>query len=220
MLNSKSLQKIGLSLLIIMAIIVAFLGVLVHYHSIFGLDIYLSRDLQAEGDTAQRQNLIYSFLYFVSIFGRVFTGAIMILVTATIFFALKYFREAIFVLLTPIAAGINFVLKIIVDRERPTGNLVQVIDKELDPSFPSGHVVFYVVFFGFLITAMFFTQKIPKHLRLLVVLFSTAMIVAISISRIYLGAHWASDVVAGYLLGIILLSIYLYFYLKPKIKTG
>lgn len=220
MLSNKALQKIGLSLLIIMAIIVAFLAVLVHYHSVFGLDVYLSRDLQARSDIMGRQSLMYNFLYFVSLFGRVFIGSIMILATATIFFALKYFREAIFILLTPIAAGINFLIKIIVDRERPTGNFVTVIDKELDPSFPSGHVVFYVVFFGFLIAAMFFTKKIPRYLRLPVVLFSALMIVAVSVSRIYLGAHWASDVIAGYLLGIILLSIYLFFYLKPHIKSS
>lgn len=201
-----------------MAIVLVFLGILVHYHSIFGLDIYLSRDLQAEGDTKLKKDFLFQFLNFVSIFGRVLIAAIMVFATAAIFVILKYYREAIFALLTPIAAGLNFIVKIVVDRHRPTGDLVRILDKELDPSFPSGHVVFYVVFFGYLIAALLFVKKIPKIIRGIIILLSAVLIVAISFSRVYLGAHWTTDVIAGYLLGLILLSILLYFYLRPKYK--
>lgn len=218
MLETKTLQKISLSLLVIMAIVMVFLGILVHYHSIFGLDVYLSRDLQAVGNTTLKKDLLFHFLYFVSIFGRVLIAAIMVFMTAIVFAVLKYYREAIFTLLTPIAAGINFIVKIIVDRNRPTDDLVQVLDKALDPSFPSGHVVFYVVFFGYLIATMFFVKKIPKIVRAIIMFIAAGLIVAISFSRVYLGTHWTTDVIAGYMLGLILLSVLLYFYLAPKAK--
>ena len=203
-------------MLVVAIIVLIDLAFLVHYHSVWGLDVYLSRDIQAEGDTANRKSAILDVLTWVSYFGKPVVTGVMIFVVAAIFWLLKYYRETIFVLLTPVAAAINFVVKLIVDRPRPDGSLVHVLDRELDPSFPSGHVNFYVVFFGFLIAAMFFTPKIPLWIRVLVALFSTAMIISISFSRIYLGAHWATDVLGGYLLGLILLSILLYFYLKPK----
>lgn len=211
----KYLPKIALIMLIAAIFALIGLAILVHYHSVFRLDIFLSRDIQSEGDTATRKTLILNYLEFVSYFGKAFVTAVMVFVVAAVFWLYKYYRETIFVLCTPIAAGINFIVKLIVDRPRPNGSLVNVLDHELDPSFPSGHVNFYVVFFGFLIAAMFMTPKIPLWIRILVGFFSLAMIISISFSRIYLGAHWATDVLGGYLLGFILLSILLYFYLRP-----
>ena len=211
----KYLPKIAGILLIIAIIALIGLAFLVHYHSVFRLDIFLSRDIQAEGDTAARKSAILSVLTWVSYFGKPLVAAAMVFVVAAVFWLLKYYRETIFVLCTPIAAGINFIVKLIVDRPRPSDTLVAVLDRELDPSFPSGHVNFYVVFFGFLIATMFMTPKIPLWIRVLVGLFSLVMIIAVSFSRIYLGAHWATDVLGGYLLGFILLSILLYFYFQP-----
>lgn len=212
----KYLPKIALGLLILAIIALVALGILVHYRSVFGLDVFLSRDIQSEGDTPERRVLILNFLLFVSFFGKAFVTAAMVFIVAAIFYLYKYYREAIFILLTPIAAGINFIVKIIVDRPRPDGSLVHVLDHELDPSFPSGHVNFYVVFFGLLIAIMLSQQKIPLWIRISVIAFSLTMIIAVSFSRIYLGAHWATDVLGGYLLGLILLMGYLYFYFKPN----
>lgn len=211
----KYLPTIAGILLLVAVIALVGLAILVHYHSVFRLDIFLSRDIQAEGDTAIKKSAILDVLTAVSYFGKPVVAAAMVFIVAAIFWLLKYYRETIFVLLTPVAALINALVKILVDRPRPSDTLVKVLDRELDPSFPSGHVVFYVVFFGFLIAAMFMTPKIPRWIRILVGLFSLFMIIAISFSRIYLGAHWATDVLGGYLLGFILLSILLYFYLKP-----
>lgn len=211
----KYLPKVALIMLIVAIVALIGLAILVHYHSIFRLDLFLSRDIQSEGDNPERKSLILHFLLFVSFFGKTLVAAVMVFIVAALFWLYKFYRETIFVLLTTIAAGINFLVKILVDRPRPSGNLVNVLDHELDPSFPSGHVNFYVVFFGLIIAIMLVQQKIPLWIRIPAIAFSLMMIITISFARIYLGAHWATDVLGGYLLGFILLSILLYFYLKP-----
>jgi undecaprenyl-diphosphatase len=214
----KTLRKISLVMLIVALIMLIALAFLVHYHSIFRLDVFLSRDLQLEGDTPERRSLIFHFLVFISYFGKPVISAILVVGSALVFWLLKYYRETVFCLLTPLAAGINAAVKIIVDRPRPSQQLVQILDRELDPSFPSGHVVFYTVFFGFIFVTMFVIKKIPFWLRMIVAAICFGMIVAISISRVYLGAHWFSDILGGYLLGFALLLILLNFYLMPYIK--
>jgi undecaprenyl-diphosphatase len=215
LLTFEQLKKASTILLILAAVVVIGMGIFVHYHSVLQLDVFLSRDLQSEGSTPEERTAIYHLLYFVSIFGRPLIAGIIVLISAVTFFALKYYRETIFCLLVPISAVINFVVKIAVDRPRPTASLVQILDRELDQSFPSGHVVFYTVFFGFIIASMFFVEKIPKVIRLAVMAFCGFLIITVSFSRVYLGAHWVSDVVAGYFLGGILLWILLHYYLKP-----
>lgn len=214
MLDRAQLKKLSLVLFSVTSILVIVLAVLVHYHSVLRLDIYLSRDLQSEGDTPERQALLYQAMYFISLFGRPMISAVLILSTGLFFWFYKYYRETVFTLLTPLAAALNFFVKIIIARPRPSESLVRVIDKQLDPSFPSGHVVFYVVFFGFLIAAMTETKRIPLILRLIIGIISLTMIILVSYSRIYLGAHWITDTTGGYLFGGILLAILLYFYFK------
>jgi len=82
-------------------------------------------------------------------------------------------------------------------------------------SFPSGHVNYYVIFFGIII---FFAwqYKAEKWSKYLIAV-SSALIALIGYSRYYLGAHWISDIIAGYIFGglVLFLSIKAYkFYLK------
>lgn len=216
--GNKIYRKISIALFICAILALIVLAILVHYHNVFRLDLFLSRDLQSEGDTEQKRSLIFHFLVFVSYFGKPVISAILVVGSALVFWLLKYYQETVFCLLTPLAALINAIVKIIVDRPRPSEQLVQILDRQLDPSFPSGHVVFYTVFFGFIFVTMFMAKKISFWLRIMVATICLGMIVAISISRVYLGAHWFSDILGGYLLGFALLLILLNFYLVPYIK--
>ena len=95
---------------------------------------------------------------------------------------------------------VDVIIKIIVHRPRPSPTLVHVV-KHLDfYSFPSGHVTYYVAFFGFLLF-LSYTSIRNSWLRIVPVVIFTGMIVLIGPSRVYLGEHWASDVLGGYLLG-------------------
>ncbi len=59
-------------------------------------------------------------------------------------------RDALFVALAPLAGVVSGGIKLLVSRPRPDADLVRVVSELLDYSFPSGHVVSYVSFFGFL----------------------------------------------------------------------
>ncbi len=105
------------------------------------------------------------------------------------------------------------VIKQLVNRARPNPDLVHVVRPGLNNgmlSFPAGHVVSYVMMFGFL---LFLSLHMPPSWRRIVERIGFgALIILIGISRIYQGEHWASDVLAGYLLGFVglLLTIWLY----------
>jgi membrane-associated phospholipid phosphatase len=86
-----------------------------------------------------------------------------------------------------------------------------------DYSFPSGHVLYFTAFFGFLI---FLAYTLFKHSwwRTLLLVILGVMVALIGLSRIYEGQHWASDVLAAYLLGSVwlTLSILVYRWGKPR----
>jgi undecaprenyl-diphosphatase len=109
------------------------------------------------------------------------------------------------------SAAVDGAVKTFIQRPRPSASLVHVFRILNSYSFPSGHVMFYVVFFGFLFFLAFALLK-PSALRTLILLFFGLMIVLVAPSRIYLGQHWASDVVGAYLLGSLTLVANIAFY--------
>ncbi len=106
---------------------------------------------------------------------------------------------------------VNVIVKDLIRRPRPGVNLVHVFGVLNSFSFPSGHVMFYVGFFGF-IWFLAFTILKRSLRRTLLLIFFGILIVFIGISRIYLGQHWASDVLGAYLLGGLTLAAILQFY--------
>lgn len=120
--------------------------------------------------------------------------------------ALRARVEAGFLLL---AAGggtlLDALVKVLVGRPRPGGPGVEVLGHVGGYSFPSGHVVNYVSLFGFL-AYVSWTRLRGRRLRRTIPAVCLALILLVGPSRIYLGAHWASDVLGAYLLGGIWLS--------------
>ncbi len=141
----------------------------------------------------------------------IIAGLIILLIYA---FGLHW--EAVMALIAALfTTGINVLVKDLVQRPRPTPNLVNVFAKLPSYSFPSGHVMFYLGFFGF-IWFLAFTLLKPSLKRSLLLVFFGILIVLVGVSRIYLGEHWPSDVLGSYLLGSLTLVVIIQFYLWGK----
>jgi membrane-associated phospholipid phosphatase len=94
-------------------------------------------------------------------------------------------------------------LKVIFNRSRP---LMPLLEPARGLSFPSGHAMSSVTFFGLLIYYVYRKQKNPL-VRFLLISLLVLLILMIGLSRIYLRVHYASDVLAGFCAGIIWLII-------------
>ena len=103
-----------------------------------------------------------------------------------------------------ISTILNLLLKNIIQRPRP--DEFRLIS-ESGYSFPSGHSMISMAFYGFLIYLSIKYFK-NKKLKILLVTFLSILIILIGISRIYLGVHYTSDVIAGFLISVCYLIIF------------
>lgn len=123
----------------------------------------------------------------------------------------KKYKLSIIVLSSISSVIINNLVKIIVRRERPD-YLRMVVEKSY--SFPSGHAMISVLFFGSIIYLV--NKYNLKHKKLITFSLST-FILLVGISRIYLGVHYLTDVVGGYLLGIVVLFFIIHILERKKL---
>lgn len=109
--------------------------------------------------------------------------------------------------------GIGTLIKITLQRERPVTEYVAgMLFKSF--SFPSGHALGSTVVFGLVAYLAF--QHLPQPLGIVVASFLVLLIIAIGVSRVYLGAHFPTDVIAGWVLGCIALWLIIIF-IKPSL---
>ena len=108
---------------------------------------------------------------------------------------------------------LNYVLKILFSRNRPADiNLIV----ETGFSFPSGHAMMSLGIYGFLIYLLLLSDK-NKISKIIGTCFLILLIFLIGISRIYLGVHYATDVIAGFVISASYLLLFIRF-TYPKIK--
>lgn len=177
-------------------------------------------DLEFSQEVQEYQNpFLDSLMKAVSWFGNSPGSTITVLSGTMLFSIFKMRREALFVLLTSVSALVSTLVKILVNRPRPTEPVVHVIQKAGFQSFPSGHTTFYIVYFGFLLILMYHLKTIPNAVRVVIASACILLILAIPYSRIYLGDHWFTDVLGGFLLGMLCLYTLSFFYFrKPAAK--
>ncbi len=125
---------------------------------------------------------------------------------------------ASFIALPIMALVVNSLLKALIDRPRPSETLVQVTERAAGPGFPSGHVMNSVIILGFLCVLANDCIRL-RPLRLAVQATSVVVIAFTGPARVYTGAHWPSDVIAGYVFGAIVLLplIWVYRALRPHL---
>lgn len=99
--------------------------------------------------------------------------------------------------------ALMFGLKHLFDRDRP---LIPLLEEARGLSFPSGHALMSVTFYGLLIYIVFKGFK-NKPLKWTFISLLLLLILIIGFSRIYLRVHYASDVIAGFCVGLLWLVI-------------
>lgn len=158
--------------------------------------------------------LIYDFLHrfsssLVTNFFKTVThlagGYILVGICIMVFLVVKKKRFFYLVSLNLINTILcNQVLKLIFTRERP---FEHALINESGYSFPSGHSMAAMSFYGFLIYITFHSKLSDKYKWGITIILSL-LILLIGISRIYLGVHYASDVIAGFCISVSYLIIF------------
>jgi len=200
--------KIIVGFLAILAIVVS---IYARFTPLFPADLYLTLHLQSFDN-----HFLLSVMKWVSF---IFSGWSSVLVVITIGI-LVWWRigrlEAILIPTGGLLTLANTALKLAINRPRPSAELIQVLSSEQDNTFPSGHAFFAIVILGLL--AYFIFINLKNHtLRLLALVGLIALILLIGTSRVYLGAHWPSDVIGGYIIGGVLLTVLIWFHRAWKV---
>ena len=177
--------------------------------SIFAYKIVMNKSIYID-------NIVYDFICdnfmsermtnIVKILTSLGSALVVIILTIVLFMAIKNKRIAVSIVINLIVITIlNNLLKIIFLRPRPDVNNLIL---ESGYSFPSGHSATGMAFYGYLIY-LIYKYVNNKKIKIPLIIFLSLIIVAIGLSRIYLGVHYASDVLGGFLLAIVYLIIFI-----------
>ena len=183
--------------------LLSFLTVLASELDYFSWDLVLCQIVQSPENVT-----VQMIMVFLSWLGAGWTPWILAILTGLgLLFLNSSLKRWVIVFWAGLGSGAALMglIKAITARPRPLPSLVEVMATYPGFSYPSGHVIFFVQYFGFLyllvrtLTPSRFLQR-----AFLVVL--SLPIGLVGYARIYVGAHWPSDVLGGYLLGGILLA--------------
>ena len=125
---------------------------------------------------------------------------VFLLLLPLVFWCLDKRRGARLGVLLMLSAYVNHALKDLFGRPRPSPNRIKVMAEEISPGLPSGHSQNSVAVYGFLAAWMHRPRAWVG---------AGLIVFGVGLSRIYLGVHFPSDVLGGWLVGIVLLAIYL-----------
>lgn len=171
------------------------------------IDVQITRGLQSIASP-----LFASLMVLVSWPGYLPQSLLIVTLIAVAFYASAFYWESVACLFAALFVGVaNVLVKEYIGRPRPTIDIVDVFHILDSYSFPSGHVMLYVTFFGF-VWFLVYTLLMHSWMRTTLLILLGSLIALVGVSRIYLGQHWASDVLGAYLLGSLTLVIVLRFY--------
>jgi undecaprenyl-diphosphatase len=169
----------------------------------------LPLDLKAYEELKEKTSPLFDMLMEgVSYLGELEFALALTAIAMLIFAIQRKWLEAIFMLATTSSVLLVFVLKDLIQRPRPfplNQDAPRFIQSINEYSYPSGHVLFFVVFFGFF--AYLAWIHFAGWTRVIVIAICGALILLIGPSRVYLDAHWASDVLGSYIIGAIWLFL-------------
>jgi membrane-associated phospholipid phosphatase len=179
------------------------LSLAAHFFVVFPFDLKITHELQEE-----KNPVFVLVMQGVSAIGEFWVGIVLVGAVSAFYLVRHQLLEAGCILATLSNFVLIVFLKVLVARPRPPyflldpADIFQLVNQY---SFPSGHVLFFVVFFGIIAYLAWLHQT--GRARITVIAVCGALIILIGPSRVYLGAHWASDVLGSYIIGVLWLSL-------------
>lgn len=179
-------------------------------YAFFSFDLFITKHVQQLPD-----RFFGDILLFISWLGNFYQAQISLLIGCVILIFLNRFHLAFGLFLSTVGAvAIAETIKSFVGRPRPDPNLINQIETFFkDDSFPSGHVLYAMGFYGFLLFTTFVLIRDKLWRNIMSVAWLT-VILLMGLSRIYKGSHWFSDTLASYLIGSVWLYIVVFIYYR------
>lgn len=176
-------------------------------------DLAFTRNLQRVDDAAFEQSMDKAEDIAD---GRVLIGIYIGMGAALLLMARRL--EVALLALTALGRLANTAMKDVVERARPPADLVRITDPADGYGFPSGHAAGVLLFYGFAIylAEVIIDQPLAKRL---IQAFCAAVIVLTWLERIYVGAHWPSDVIGGALFGAAVLLPIVWLLRRLKLRS-
>ncbi len=196
--------------IILVTVVLLILTVLAKLSPYFSFDLIITQAVQKFNPA-----WFVLLMEFLTFLGNPLSEIVLTLALAIFFYMKDLKKDAFLILLSVFGIGLlGEIIKVLIARPRPSPSLVHQVGSLFGKdSFPSGHVLFYVGFFGLL--TFLLEKRFKKTLaRDTATGLFLLLMVLIGLSRIYLGAHWFSDVLGAYLLGFIWLSFVSFIYHK------
>jgi undecaprenyl-diphosphatase len=191
----------AIHVLLLLILFLTGLSIAVHIPGLTEIDYAITRSIQRMQNPFLDQ-LMSAFTFL----GNSVTLVIIGIVAAGVFYRYSHRVAALISLLALLGLPANMLVKEWVERPRPPEDRVRVLLPRTGTSFPSGHTMGAATLFGsfgFLAVSL-----MPKRKRrILAVTVCAVATVGVSMSRVYVGAHWFSDVVGGWAAGLLLLLL-------------
>jgi undecaprenyl-diphosphatase len=195
-----------------LAILASAISIYARFTLMFPGDLYLTLRLQSFNN-----HLLLSIMECISFIFGGWPAVLVVLVIGIIVWWRIGRLEAIMIPAAGLITLLNTALKLAINRPRPSADLVHVLSPEQGNGFPSGHAFFAVLILG--LTAYFVSVNLKnRNLRILALAGLIALILSVGTSRVYLGVHWPSDVIGGYLIGGAFLTALIWFHRTWKAR--
>jgi membrane-associated phospholipid phosphatase len=177
------------------------LAALASCYSYFPADLRIAHWIQRDGGIP----LWGGTAGFLRDLGRLPSTVTWLLATAVLLLVRRY-PEGLLIFSSVLPRLAQGLLKEAVERPRPSPDLVRVVEHPAGFSFPSGHVVTALAVFGlfFLVLPLVMRQRLP---RLLLQAFCLFVVLGMGPASVYTGAHWPSDVLGSYIMGVLYLAL-------------
>lgn len=186
------------------------LSILAKQYPYFGFDLLITNQIQL-----LPTKFLGASLEFITWLGYFMPGVLLTAILALMLWLVKKKADALVLLISTTGAVVlSGIFKFIIDRPRPDPLLVnQLSPFQTTASFPSGHVLFFVGLLGYLLYLSHIFIK-PGIKRIFSQFFLGSLILLMGVSRIYVGAHWFSDTLGAYLIGLVWLLVIIRFRLR------